>query len=210
MVLNFSSVEFSNLELTILAHGLDNCIPSCIIKCEEVYSKFEVLFAQLRQLQPVSSDCVSDLKVRLNDFAYAYAGTPVSTWESDWRSEHFRTLKSLSSNNSIVITWPYKGSGVVILDYQCYVNKMMSILGDTSKFLRLDPVDSFDHTTSIEIKYICVYIYIYICVCVCVCVCGATFLNLLLIIFFIDFLNKRWSSLTSKIIYSIIFFKNIH
>ena len=29
----------------------------------------------------------------------------------------------------------------------------MSILGDTSKFLRLGPVDSFDHTTSIETKF---------------------------------------------------------
>ena len=77
----------------------------------------------------------------------------MSSWESDWRSEHFRTLKSLHSNNSIVITKPDKGSGVVILDYQCYVDKMMSILGDTSKFLRLGPVDNFDHTTSIETKF---------------------------------------------------------
>ena len=48
VVLNWSSVEFSNLELTILAHGLDHCIPSGIVKCEEIYSEFEVLFAQRR------------------------------------------------------------------------------------------------------------------------------------------------------------------
>ena len=83
-----------------------------------------------------------------------HAGTPVSSWESDWRSEHFCTVKSLRSNNSIVITRTDKGSGVVILDYQCYVDKMMPILGDTSKFLRLGPVDSFDHTTSIETEFL--------------------------------------------------------
>ena len=67
--------------------------------------------------------------------------------------EHFRTLELLRSNNSIVNTRLNKGSGVVILDYQCFVDKMMSILGDSSKFLRLRPVDKFNHTTSIETKF---------------------------------------------------------
>ena len=52
-----------------------------------------------------------------------------------------------------IITRPDKGSGVEILDHQSYVDKMMVILGDTSKFVRLGPVDSFDHTTSIETKF---------------------------------------------------------
>ena len=47
VVLNLSSVEFSYLELPILAHGLDHCIPSSLVKNEEIYSEFEVLFAQL-------------------------------------------------------------------------------------------------------------------------------------------------------------------
>ena len=148
MVLNLSSVEFSNLELTILAHGLDHSNPSRSIKREEMYSEFEVLFSQLRRLQPFSTNRVSDL----NDLAHTYAGTPVSNRESNWRSEHFCPLKLLRSNNSL-ITRLDKSSGVVILDYQCYVNKKMSILGDTSKFLRLGPSDSFDHTTSNETTY---------------------------------------------------------
>ena len=81
----------------------DHCIPFRSIKHEEVYSEFEVLFAQLRRLQPVSTDRDSGLKAVLNDLAHAYSGNPVSTWESDWRSEHFRTLKSLRSNKYIVI-----------------------------------------------------------------------------------------------------------
>ena len=89
----------------------------------------------------------------MNDLAHAYVGTLMSSRESDWRSEHFHTLKSLHSKNSIVITRPDKGSVVVILDYQCYVNKMMSIIGDTFKFLRLGPVNSYNHTTSIETKF---------------------------------------------------------
>ena len=152
-VLDLSSVEIFNLEHTILAHGLDHCILSSIIKREEIFSEFEVLFTQLRRLQPVSTDSVSDVKARLNDLAHAYAGTPVSSWESSWRGVHYRTLKALCNNDSIVITRPDKGSGVVILDHQSYVDKMMVILSDTSKFLRLGPADNFDHTASIETKF---------------------------------------------------------
>ena len=70
--------------------------------------------------------------------------TPVSSWESSWRGEHYRRLKALHNNDSIVITRPDKCSRVVILDHQSYIDKMMVILSDTSKFLRLGPADSFD------------------------------------------------------------------
>ena len=134
-----------------MAHGLDHCIPSSTIKREDIFSEFDVLFAQLRRLQPVSTDSVSDVKARLNDLAHAY--TPVSSWESNWRGENDRTLKALCNNDSIVITRPNKGSGVTILDHQSYVDKMMVILSDTSKFLRLGPTNNFDHTASIETKF---------------------------------------------------------
>ena len=152
VVLNLSSDECSKLELTFLAHPLDHSIPSRSIKHKDVYWEFAVLFTQLRRLQPVSTDHVSDLKAQLNDLALAYVGSLVISWESDGRSEHLRTLISLSWNNSLVITRPDKDSGVVILDYQCNVNKMMSILGDTTKFLKHGAVDCFDHTTSTGTK----------------------------------------------------------
>ena len=151
MVLNLSSVEFLNLELIILAHCLDPCIPSRSIRHEEVYSELDFILHNSGDFSRFLKTVLVNLR-RDKDLAHAYAGTAVSSWESDWRSEHFRSLKSLRNNNSI-ITWPNNGSGVVILDYQCYVDKMMSILGDTSKFLRLGPVDSFDHTTSIETEF---------------------------------------------------------
>ena len=46
------------------------------IEREEVliYSEFEALFAQLRRLQPFSTDHVSDLKACLNDLAGVQLG----------------------------------------------------------------------------------------------------------------------------------------
>ncbi|CAF4181792.1 unnamed protein product, partial [Rotaria sordida] len=47
-------------------------------------------------------------------------------------------LKKLGKDNSIHITTPDKGKGVVILDQQDYVNKMLDILNDTTTF---EPID---------------------------------------------------------------------
>ncbi len=53
------------------------------------------------------------------------AGVLISHFESKWISEYYYTMKSLRLNKSVVITKPDKGSGVVILDFQYYVNKML-------------------------------------------------------------------------------------
>ena len=94
MVLNLSSIEFSNLELTILAYGLDHCIPSHSIKCEEICSKFEVLVYRNGLKSPQLCKHVSDLKARLNDLAHVYVGTPVSSWESEQISMPGRVVAS--------------------------------------------------------------------------------------------------------------------
>lgn len=50
------------------------------------------------------------------------------------------------NNKSLIITDPDKGSGVIILDYQNYVNKIISIRKDSSKFVQLGSIDKFDST----------------------------------------------------------------
>ncbi|KAG7171612.1 hypothetical protein Hamer_G014750 [Homarus americanus] len=48
--------------------------------------------------------------------------------------EEFLALKNLASNDNIIITKPDKGNGVVILNKTSYVEKMMNILNDRTKF----------------------------------------------------------------------------
>lgn len=45
-----------------------------------------------------------------------------------------------------------KGSGVVILNYSDYINKILSILDDTSKFQKLGD-RSIDDTNKTEVKF---------------------------------------------------------
>ena len=59
-------------------------------------------------------------------------------------------LSLFNSKKFLVITKPDKRSGVVILDY---VNRMITILGDTSKFVQLSSVDTHDFIISIEAKF---------------------------------------------------------
>ena len=51
----------------------------------------------------------------------------------------FQAIKSLRSNNKILITIPDKGAGVVILNKHDYVLKMDMVLHDVSKFENLGP-----------------------------------------------------------------------
>ena len=66
--------------------------------------------------------------------------------------ECIHAIKSLRSNESILITKPDKGSGVVILDKSDYVSKMNCILQEKSKFENLGPTNEFDNTAKTEGK----------------------------------------------------------
>lgn len=64
-----------------------------------------------------------------------------------WQSVHFQTIKSLKSRNDVYITKPDKGSGIVILNRQDYLDKMASILNDSSMFKIIDPASTCDNTS---------------------------------------------------------------
>ena len=64
--------------------------------------------------------------------------------------ECFQAIKSLRTNEEILITKPDKGAGVVILNKNDYNDKMKTILNDTTKFLDLGPVTNKDNTAKIE------------------------------------------------------------
>ena len=56
------------------------------------------------------------------------------------------------SNENIVITKPDKGSEVVILNKNDFIDKMLRILDNPSKFENLGPTSSNDNTANIESK----------------------------------------------------------
>ena len=64
--------------------------------------------------------------------------------------ECFQAIKSLWTNEEILITKPDKGAGIVILNKNNYNDKMKTILNDTTKFCDLGPVTNKDNIAKIE------------------------------------------------------------
>jgi len=66
--------------------------------------------------------------------------------------EHFQAIKSLRSNEQILVTKPDKASGVVILNRSDYIKKMGCLLDDKTKLFNMGGVDLHDHTAKNEQK----------------------------------------------------------
>ena len=161
VVFNLSTFRPTELESLILGHRLDFCVHFHMPDREKVFADIEVLYSQLSRLKPSSNLASSGFKAKLNSLAHTFAGMSVASEESRWGDQHRRIVKLLRNTNNLVISKPDKSAGVVLLDHVDYVNKMSLILNEDTKFKRLGPVETCDHTTSIEVIYIYIYIYIY-------------------------------------------------
>ena len=151
-ILNLSDYSLSDTEKFVLSNGLDFCLPPKSVNREEVFAEFEILYAQLARHKPISSNELNALKAKLSDLAHAYCGTPVDLGDFSMHKEHFQAIKSLRSNEQILITKPDKGSGVVILNKSDYIQKMGYILDDKTKFFNMGSVDQHDNTAKTEQK----------------------------------------------------------
>ena len=83
---------------------------------------------------------------------HAYCESPIDLGDFLMTKECFQAIKSLRTNEEILITKSDKGTGVVIFNKNDYNDKMKTILNDTTKFLDLGPVTNKDNTAKIELR----------------------------------------------------------
>ncbi|XP_069977670.1 uncharacterized protein [Penaeus vannamei] len=74
-----------------------------------------------------------------------------SMYSPDHTEQYANVLQNLKDDDSIVITRPDKGKGIVILNKTDYCNKISNILADSSKFKLLN-VDLSSHLLKLEDK----------------------------------------------------------
>ena len=151
-ICNLSTYVLSDTEKFVLSHGLDFCLPPTNVKREKIFAEFEVLMGQLFHHSSKSKECLSALKATLNRLAHVFCGTQIDLTDFTMHRECFDAIKSLRSNDKIIITKPDKGSGVVILNKSDYISKMNSILNVASKFQQIGPADTNNNTAKIEAK----------------------------------------------------------
>ena len=149
-IVNLSDYKLSDTEQFVLSHGLSFCLPPTSVKREEVLADFEVLYAQLVHRKRRFEEQLAALKARLSDLTHACCGSPIDLSDILMTKECFQAIKSLRTNERILITKPDKGAGVVIFNKNEFNDKMKTIVNDTTKFLDLGPVTNKDNTAKIE------------------------------------------------------------
>ena len=139
VVHNYSSVSISPRTKTLLAYGLDFCLPIFKLNYIKHFLSFEKLFSFLSNSGDVPNDNLHQLKMKLRSIAYKYYYNfkGFKIFSSTFSKRDICDLKQLASNNNIIVCKPDKGRGVVLIDRVTYTNKMINIVNDTSKFIKL-------------------------------------------------------------------------
>ena len=133
-VLNKSDYKLSDTERFALAHGFNFGIPNQNIKREDIFAEFELLYAQLSTYQAVSNEADQALRARLSDLVHAYCGIPNDVTDFHIQRDVLLAIQGLRRNAAIHICKPDKGTGVVIRKKIDYIDKMMDILKDKTRF----------------------------------------------------------------------------
>ena len=148
-IINLSDVELTNIQKDILCRGPHFGVP-LRTKGEPISCEFELLYRNLLEFSPQSKDAATQCRSSLEALAHEYANKRDDIRSFSLGREHMKTLRDLRKNHELVISRPDKGRATVVMNRKDYVNKMMSILKDTTKFKTLGPVATHDRTSTIE------------------------------------------------------------
>ena len=140
VVFNFSTVRLSEQLKSVLARGLRYAIPPNKLNLAQFLLPFEKLLRSLHS-HNTSSNCrqgVNYVKTYIKNVAFStyYSFNP-SKVQQNLSSDDLESLKCLAKNKDVIITRPDKGQGVVLLDKTDYIDKVLHILSDCTKFVEI-------------------------------------------------------------------------
>ena len=149
LIFNLSDKVLTDEQKQILCLGLKYCLRPLKINFSDYFLAFENLFKQRHRnkIHECFPNALAYIKSSIKTIAYKYYYS-FKAHPTPREKRHLEVLKELSSDKSVVVTRPDKGSGVVILNRSDYVKKMELILNDSSKFTKTD-TDMF----KIALKY---------------------------------------------------------
>ena len=148
-IINLSDIELTDIQKDVLCRGVHFGIPGRHRR-EEVLAEYELFYQNLLQFVPHSKIAATQCRSALETMAHEYANKETDHRSFSLRREHLQAIRELRNNENIVISRPDKGRATGILKRQDYVDKMKRILDDTSKFMRLGPVETHDRTPVVE------------------------------------------------------------
>ena len=137
VIFNLSSKILSRKEELLLSLGLDFNLPVYKLNYFRYFVEFEKLLYFLKQEQTVNLNVDTKRltnEIKVTALKYFYKFNPHKIFNLLIKRPDLEILKNLGRDNSIVITKPDKGRGVVVLNKTDYIEKMNVILSDKSKF----------------------------------------------------------------------------
>ena len=120
-------------ELWLSKNGLSYAIPQRSINKTDIFTTFEKLNRYLCTELKNTED-TETLRAELSQLANSYYS---KYKQSTQTLKKHGILKKVRQNKDIVITYPGKGKGVVIMNRKDYVKAMYDILDSNSKFKKL-------------------------------------------------------------------------
>lgn len=150
VIFNYTSIILPQRIKFLLAFGLEFCLPIFKIDYYSYFCSLEKIVNSLK-----SEACTNNTEfidnLRSLAFKYFYNFNPSKIF-SVFTKEDIANIRNFSSNNkNIIVTRPDKGRGVVLVNKDTYINSMLSIIADDSKFKEIkDPIHKY--TVKIESK----------------------------------------------------------
>ena len=131
-IFNFSSRKLT-AEEEALSFGLKYSFNPLKLNYTEFFLAFEKLFRTLKNEEIYNStvDSINHVRSTLKNLALKtyYSFKPEL---SSFHKSVMSTIKHLASDKSLIVTKPDKGSGVVLIDRNTYIQKMNDVLSDVS------------------------------------------------------------------------------
>ena len=158
IIFNYSHRVLTETEKIVLARGLRFCLPPKDVDKYEVKCSFELLYRDLVKLNlPITSENQDRLRSQLKNISYGYIYSyDFSKQKNILSKDEWAALSDLRRDDSIIITRPDKGNGVVIVSRLDYLNKMKKLISDGTKFKQLkhNPTKSREESLSAYLRKI--------------------------------------------------------
>jgi len=129
VIFNFSDRILTDEQKDILSHGLDYCMPPNMIPFHKFYLYFEKLCIVLKSSE-IYNNTLSNVTNNITTIAnntFRKFSRQIKTNDAEVFT---LPLQPLKNDETILITRPDKGRGVVILNKRDYHQKLLNILND--------------------------------------------------------------------------------
>ena len=153
VVFNFSKLTLNSRVKTLLAFGLDFCLPVYKLNFYKYFLPLESFISRLKYLGLHRDIEYAEFLNRFHSstMKYFYNFNPFKVFSAVIGKSDIVELRKLASNREIVVCKPDKGRGVVLMDRSSYVQSLLKLISDRAKF-DIIPMSLEKYTQKIEDK----------------------------------------------------------